>query len=183
MSKYNVGDKFIVEIDSEVYEGDMANLSPKYYTLKGLSGLAIIEKGIDKLQKCETELSWDEAYIKGLNEAWKCARKIFTTDCATLQKVLGSSDEGTIIMLNEPQAILAKLEAYENEIKVGDVVESTTTGKEFLIITEENDDSDYEFGVIDLERMIIDRICNDTRYFKKTGKHIDIQSVLEQIKE
>ena len=138
------------------------------------------------------EMERMKALNEGRNEVWELAKKIAVEpeiggyDGMQLHDIFGFSDMDGVFTSYSPQEALAKLEAYEkeqNEIKVGDVVESTTTGKEFLIITEENDDSDYEFGVIDLEGMIIDRICNDTRYFKKTGKHIDIQSLLEQIKE
>lgn len=125
-----------------------------------------------------------EAYNKGLNDAWKCARKIFTTDCATLQKVLGSSDEGTIIMLNEPQAILAKLEAYEKEqekarqkIMVGDIV-ALEDGIKGVVMDEDGVDN----VVIFTENGCIEAWMNK-KYITKTGKHIDIHSVLEQIKE
>ena len=180
MSKYNVGDKFIVEIDSEVYEGDMANLSPKYYTLKGLSGLAIIEEEIDKLQKCETELSWDEAYNKGLEDVWELAKKLWHNDARTNDDIYGI--EYFIDIVNEytPQEALAKLEAYEkeqNEMKVGDVV--TVCGEKRIVVGYLCGLEEYEVWMDGYGRP--QRICKNE--IKKTGKHIDIQSVLEQIKE
>ena len=123
-----------------------------------------------------------EAYNKGLedgrNDAWELARKIFTTDCATLQKVFGYSDEGQIIMTIEPQEALAKLEAYEKKIEVGDVVRLKGSDKEYVVTTIDEDRcSEIYCGV-----------SKDGRWFsqcnvEKTGKHIDIQSVLEQIGE
>lgn len=122
-----------------------------------------------------------EAYNQGLNDAWELARKIFTTDCATLQKVFGHSDEGQIIMTNEPQEALAKREAYEKEqngIKVGDVVRLKGSDKEYVVTTIDEDRcSEIYCGV-----------SKDGRWFsqcnvEKTGKHIDIQSALQQIGE
>jgi hypothetical protein len=180
MSKYNVGDKFIIEIS----KNDTNELDTTEYYIT--NGSRVYEKEeLDRLQKYEEEqIPYSEAYDKGLEDAWKCARKIFTTDCATLQKVLGSSDEGTIIMLNEPQAILAKLEAYEKEqekagqkIMVGDIV-TLEDGIKGVVMDEDGEDN----VVIFTENGCIEAWMNK-KYITKTGKHIDIQSLLEQIKE
>lgn len=130
-----------------------------------------------------------EAYNKGLEDAWKLARKITAASCdgglaeRELYKVFDTPFARAIFKCNTYQEALAKLEAYEKskEIKVGDVVEEICTGRHFLIITEEEYGM-YNLGVIDLNKMRIDRICNDTRYFKKTNKHIDIEKILEQLK-
>lgn len=154
---------------SQIYEGvandlDIMRANNSDYT-KG------VQEGLNSIG-CEVE----KAYNKGLNDAWELARKIFTTDCATLQKVFGHSDEGQIIMTNEPQEALAKLEAYEkeqNEIKVGDIVYNDDTMEEGVVTHIDNDEV---FMLYD------DGSCGNTYgNLTKTGKHIDIQSVLEQI--
>lgn len=123
-----------------------------------------------------------EAYNKGLNDAWECARKIFTTNCATLQKVLGSSDEGTIIMLNEPQAILAKLEAYQKEkeqkIVAGDIVTTINGECEYLVTSVQLPNTLHTVNTRNgyLQTMKISSA-------KKTNKHIDIQKILDELKE
>ena len=185
MSKYNKGDKFILEIDSEVYEGDMANISPKYYTLKGLSGLEIIEENLDKLQKCETELSWDEAYIKGLEDAWNLAIKLWLP--SSYGGLKGSEvmnifdcDYYAIAKLYTPQEALAKLEAYEkeNEIKVGDVVEIEST-KECYVILAIYGKIIWGYSCEGNESPLQEL---DGVTITKTGKHIDITSALEQLR-
>ena len=177
MGKYHKGDKFIVEI-KEVINSDNGTLYRSDFKT-----LTFDDNGLDKLQKCETELSWDECYNEGLengrNEVWELIRKIFTTDCATLQKVFGHSDEGTIIMLNEPQKALEKLEAYEkeqNEIKVGDVI---VIDDEQILVT--NITKGKPNTTIDGIREDGEVLCYSAKQFTKTGKHIDIQSILQQI--
>ena len=179
MSKYNKGDKFILEVDSEVYEGDMANLSPKYYTLKGLSGLAIIEESLDKLQKCETELSWDEAYIKGLEDAWELADKINNMPMQEVINVYGFiTDRCSVFKKNTSQEALAKLKAYEKskEIEVGDVV--AAYNQEGIVVG-------YMYGIDECDVWMYgyeSPQCINKSEIKKTGKHIDINSVLEQLR-
>lgn len=120
----------------------------------------------------------DKSYNKGLEDAWALARKIFTTDCATLQKALGHSDEGTIIMLLEPQKALELFEAYEkeNEIKVGDVIEFEDGTKAVVL-----DWFDDEIFALLTENGCVQN-WNKKTDFRKTGRHIDITSVLEQLR-
>ena len=131
-------------------------------------------------------------YNKGLNDAWELVKRIIgivdkenheLIPARELTKIYGSNDLLDIFAFT-PQEALAKLKAYEEEqeIKVGDVVEFCESGEKYLIISEE-DDRDYNFGVINLQSMKIDRICTTTFAFKKTGKHLDISSILEQIGE
>lgn len=54
MSKYKVGDKFIVEIE-EIYNGDLVKHEEHMhlYRIKGFNSLVLDEYGLDKLQKYE----------------------------------------------------------------------------------------------------------------------------------
>jgi hypothetical protein len=125
-----------------------------------------------------------EIYNSGLNDAWELARKIcgatngeydnFSTE--ELCAIFGICGGAYIINENTYQEALAKLEAYEKEqaeIKVGDVVE--VNGYKFLVTTVAND----HINLIDSNGIT----TWTTSTCKKTGKHIDIQPILEQIGE
>ena len=128
----------------------------------------------------------EEAYNKGLEDAWELAKKFYLN---VKDGGLSYIDIGNIygmpiyeiLQHMTPQEALAKLEAYEkkqNEIKVGDVV-TTINGECGYIVTN-----------IQLPNTLH---CINSRNgyalqmkissVKKTGKHIDIKSVFEQIAE
>ena len=124
----------------------------------------------------------EEAYNKGLedgrNEAWELAKKLWRNDAKTNDDIYGI--EYFIDIVNEytPQEALAKLEAYEkeqNEMKVGDVV--TVCGEKGIVVGYLCGLEEYEVWMDGYERP--QRICKNE--IKKTGKHIDIQSILQQI--
>lgn len=138
------------------------------------------------IEDCRSTL--ERYYEKGLNDAWELARKIcgatdgeydnFST--RELYKIFDMSSSAHIINENTYQEALAKLETYEkeqNEIKVGDVV--TVCGEKGIVVGYLCGLEEYEVWMDGYERP--QRICKNE--IKKTGKHIDIQSVLEQIKE
>ena len=126
----------------------------------------------------------EEAYNKGLNDAWELAKKIVLPDKDGGMKIseiknvfkINHVDVNDILRNFTPQEALAKLEAYEKEqaeIKVGDVVE--VNGCKFLVTTVAND----HINLIDSKGIT----TSTTSTCKKTGKHIDIQPILEQIRE
>ena len=129
-----------------------------------------------------------EAYNKGLedgrNEVWELAKKIDFFDEKERAKIFGYLTSEYIKERYTVQEALAKLEAYEkeqNEIKVGDVVRANNyPNYEFVVcyihISEIGGYATYG-GITEKGTWF----ANDD--VKKTGKHIDIQSVLEQIKE
>ena len=125
-----------------------------------------------------------EAYNKGLedgrNEVWELAKKLWHNDAKTNDDIYGI--EYFIDIANDytPQEALAKLEAYEkeqNEMKVGNVV--TVCGEKGIVVGYLCGLEEYEVWMDGYGRP--QRICKNE--IKKTGKHIDIQSLLEQIKE
>lgn len=120
----------------------------------------------------------DKTYEQGLEDAWELARKLFAhTNLADMQKMFGSSDEGVIIMSFDVQEALAKFKAYEEsqENNVGDVVTNHNLGR--CIVLEKRNDGLLsvltESGEVRIRRQ--DEL-------HKTGKHIEIESLLEQIK-
>lgn len=144
---------------------------------------------IDEIQTLKNEVEKDNyyeaGYNKGLNDAWELIRKVFSLNRTERKKAFGCEEIRTVVDCFNVKEVLNMLEAYEEEqaqIKVGDVVEYMDSGKKFLVITEETRGY-YDFGVIDLDIMELGRIYNKPKLFKKTGKHIDIQNILKQIKE
>ena len=125
-----------------------------------------------------------EAYNKGLNDAWELAKKI-VLDVSKggiaerdMRSMFGEKWTVSDILKNyTPQEALAKLEAYEKEqaeIKVGDVV--TIIGKPVVVTRVSEDKTKVDgFGIGGFAMTYKYDDC------KKTGKHIDIQSVLKQI--
>lgn len=123
-----------------------------------------------------------EAYNKGLNDAWELAKKLWHNDARTNDDIYGI--EYFIDIANEytPQEALAKFEAYEKEqekvrqkIMVGDIV-TLEDGTKGVVMDEDGVDN----VVIFTENGCIEAWMNK-KYITKTGKHIDIQSILQQI--
>ena len=157
MSKYKVGDKFIVEIE-EIYNGDLAKHEEHMHLhrIKGFNSLVLDEYGLDKLQQINPKLKIEdiddmlaehdlkkEAYEKGLQDAWKLARKIVLKAemggiCYDdFKKIFGVGDYMSVLRTMTPQQALAKIEAYEKEkaIKVGDVVYADDEPDSFGVVT------------------------------------------------
>ena len=196
MSKYHKGDKFIVEI-KEVINSDNGTLYRSDF-----STLVFNDYGLDSLHQAITpaedglvdKSKVDEAYNKGLNdgrnEVFKLAKKIVLNQqygglsIGELKKIFGFGSPTEILRRYTLQEALAKLEAYEKEqekvrqkIMVGDIV-TLEDGTKGVVMDEDGVDN----VVIFTENGCIEAWMNK-KYITKTGKHIDIHSVLEQIKE
>lgn len=178
MNKYNVGDKFLINIKELVKSNndEMLYKSDCY-------GIIFSEEQLDKLQKYENDVTQNsEAYIKGMEDAWNLAIKLWlptnyggVTDSEV--RNIFDCDYYAIAKLYTPQEALAKLEAYEKskEIKAGDVVESINTGR-IGVITKVEENGKYVIFADGTSGMF----AHDD--IRKTGRHIDITSVLEQLK-
>ena len=128
------------------------------------------------------ELSAEEAYNKGMNDAWELAKKIVLNEIDggmsvkdfynIFDKTMGDED---VLKKFSPKEVLAKLEAYEKgleEIKAGDVVQCG--GIKGVV------------GRVMKSELCV--ICADgsSGYWTKsecenTGKHIDISAILAEI--
>ena len=123
----------------------------------------------------------DTEYNKGLNDAWEVAKKFFADMKEdVLEEIFGEHWSFYKIMEMTPQEALAKLKAYEeaqNKIEIGDVVKSTLyVDMNCGVVANITDDKaslvhkDGKFSVmVPLEFLV------------KTGEHIDIAKILEQI--
>lgn len=197
MSKYNVGDKFTIEI-KELINGS----NDKMFYKSDCYSIIFSEEQLDKLQKYGEvkerlelidELKMVE-YNKGLEDAWGLARKVGMYDGFKLKEIFGveefdliEDDEDSpysLVMKMKPQEAIAKIEAYEKEqekarqkIMVGDIV-ALEGGTRGVVMDEDGVDN----VVIFTENGCIEAWMNK-KYITKTGKHIDIQSILQQIGE
>lgn len=128
------------------------------------------------------ERYYEKGLNDGRNEVWELAKKIVLNQqygglsIGELKKIFGFGSPTEILRRYTLQEALAKLEAYEkeqNEIKVGDIVYNDDTMEEGVVTHIDNDEV---FMLYD------DGSCGNTYgNLTKTGKHIDIQSVLKQI--
>ena len=182
MSKYKEGDKVLMEmVIDEVRNNDYA---PIWVTLERddrSDGMWLTAEQIDKYVS--------KTYADGLADAWELARKLYCDikshelkeifDCKSNHYVDASIVFGWILNELTPQQALAKIEAYEKsqQIQVGDVVYAQ--GIKGVVIDECTEDSDDTCYVFCENGNIEDWKFVD---LKKTGRHIDISNLLEQIR-
>ena len=188
MSKYKVGDKFIVEV-AEIFEEAEEDLFPdELYRIRGFNSLVFDDDGLDELQKyTETQIPYSEAYNQGLQDAWELVRKLYLDGKQKYspeeqKEIFGGSGITYVIEHYTPQEALAKIEAYEKEkakIKVGDVVRAHENHEYVVIATSEEMPNNQPL-LRSLENTKNVCFCTNDR-MKKTGKHIDIQSILDGI--
>lgn len=135
------------------------------------------------------------AYEQGLNDAWELAKKVVRSpklvENAQIflgKNIVGIERESLLIQFFEltPQEALAKMKAYEEaqEIKVGEIV-SNKGGIELLVTAICNDESRFD-GIKTTPTDKYGKLGATysgmiKKNFTKTGKHIDIQQILEQI--
>lgn len=149
----------------------------------------------------DKEAADKETYNKGLNDAWELAKKIIRMYSKSEKGVFGNyctpvTENYANLLLNvmlvhSPQEALSKLEAYEKEqaeIKVGDVV-VPKAGKykekeQGVVIGLYDKDDISRISVIHKDK---NGNIENTYYHKesliKTGKHIDIHKILDELKE
>ena len=124
----------------------------------------------------------DEAYQRGLEDAWEAAKKLFSSMAdSDIEKAfpIEWNNGGFKALMNlQPQEAIAKLKAYEDKhsdrIEVGDEV-IAPCGKAVVTLIETDDLVHYlysggKYGCIEPQKL------------KKTGKHYDIASILEAMR-
>lgn len=161
--KYKVGDKFLQEIEIRQIIDPLKY--GKQYVVSGLQYAN--DADLDKLRRP------DDMTVE---EAWKIAKKLFVDlSNSELNQIFGKNWSYSKLMELSPQQAKAKIEAWEAErdIKVGDEV------------TDENGENCVVTNTSAMRITVIYKSGNTWNYqkdrLKKTGRNIDIQSVLEQI--
>ena len=196
MSKYKVGDKFILEVGesytTEMPFGNEEGSPITLYKAKGFNSLVFDDYGLDKLEKYNEvkeklelidELKQAE-YNRGLQDAWELAKKLWLPSNyggiphTEILKIF-KCDYYVIAENYTPHEAFAKLEAYEKEqeqIKVGDVVEYNGIDGLFIVTGRDNTFAYILDGKGNVEEVALETLT-------RTGKHFDVASMLLEIGE
>ena len=188
--------KYIIEIEEKplcVFDKDTQTYFPRLWRVKGFNSLVLDEDGLSRLEELNSDYInehysslQDDAYQRGLNDAWEAARKLFSSMAVSdIEKAfpIEWNNGGFNALMNlQPQEAIEKLKAYEekqdDKIEVGDEVKWHSN---VVVVTRL-----YKDGVLDW----CDGISKDGRAFhvlaenvRKTGRHFDIASILEDMRE
>ena len=131
----------------------------------------------------------DEAYQRGLDDAWEVAKKVVLNpddgglsilelneifNCATIQQVFRK------YTLSE---VIAKLKAYEekqnNKFEFGDEIIGLN-GIKGCVVSKDNEGYNTMYALFDECRVPQDVTQSN---YRKTGKHYDIEKILEEMKK
>lgn len=171
MSKYNKGDKFIIELDEQV--GDL-------WKIKGFNALVFDDFGLDRLGQLVQGVD-QFSYNKGADDAWELVKKLFNMESeSAVADAFNYKFTNTYSVLGwlTYKAAAEKVKAWEkekSEIRVGDVVKMHDGN--MLLVTFIDGDS-----VRGICTGNVYTACRKTN-FTKTDRHIDIEAVLAQIGE
>ena len=128
--------------------------------------------------KADKSFTVQSAYRKGKKDAWELANKIYTMSDKEFDDVFGYVHKEDIFCYLNYDEALEKMKAYEEaQIEVGDIVD--VYGDIGVVSSLGTDKDRYHVLFNDG----ITNIYGKTIPIKKTGKHIDIQSIFEQIGE
>ena len=128
----------------------------------------------------ESKCRYCNEYQRGLNDAWEAARKIVEMSDPPYWELFDEYKENLFGKISASEAI-EKLKAYEDkqkaddEIKVGDEVRHDR-GWTAVVTSIDN----VGFSVMDLNGEV--GSYSDISKFEKTGRHFDIASILEDMR-
>lgn len=126
-------------------------------------------------------------YERGLNDAWKCARKFILSDsCGGLkfyeiEKIFGTGNFPLIIKDFSASECMAKIKEYEenkkaDEIRVGDEVDHDGLKSVVVIV--------WQNCICTISQVGTTPSYTDKSMLKKTGRHFDaIEELLKQLQE
>lgn len=185
MNEYKVGDKFVIEIE-EIYENVLSNafeedVPRQFYKIKGFESLVFDKDGLDKLEKVKNSLSipYSEAYKKGMNDAWDIARELCKTGYNDCSEIFGDESVEHAIKNFTPLEIKEKIESFNKEINVGDVV-TVDGGDITFVCTKDNSSGDFSKCHLVAGDGSVYEDCNKSEC-QKTGKTINIGTILKEI--
>ena len=201
MSKYKLGDKFVIEIGTILGGGGK-------YLIKGFNTLCFDDNGLDRLDRIDrhtaegvwnagyktgydkgyqegalnpSSIGYEHGYEAGLNDAWECVRKIrCSVDEAERKVIFGTIFTNDILKDNTASEAIEKLRDYEakkDEIKVGDEVRLKDLGL-IGVVTR----------LADLEQAACIMFDDGSATWKsvngakKTGRYFPIEDILEQMR-
>lgn len=172
MSKYKAGDKFVLEIGQKIH-----NAGSGQYVIRNSDNSITTGKMLSYLERLDMTA----------NEAWELAKKLVYKEHMggfsdeEMFDIFGYQTVKEIFDYFTPQQAKAKIEAWEKskeEIKVGDVCRCEINKNVYFAVCVKRKDDQGIF-------LYDDASCSDRMEslddWTKTNRHIDIQSVLEQI--
>jgi hypothetical protein len=171
---FKVGDEVLVKGSIVEIEND------EYDALPVAVGF---DKGRSEWYAEEELIPANKTYEQGSADAWKLAKKLFAEyKDSELCEIFGEGWNYPKLMEFTYEEVLAKIEAWKKktEIKVGDeVVHGVGNSETKFCVT--------YLGVGNIcgydKNGNMHQFCFPNRYIEKTGKHIDIESLLRQIGE
>ena len=140
----------------------------------------------EKLKAENGNVIWEieQAFARGCNEAWELTRKIFDMETNDIEDIFITEDAwnlGTVLNNYTYQEAAAKVAEWEKvkEIKVGDILEDRDEGNKVIVTSLKGrvicllwDDGRIGTTYVELAKGI----------FRNTGRHIDIDGFLKQIR-
>ena len=215
--------KYIIEIEEKplcVFDKDTQTYFPRLWRVKGFNSLVFDEEGLSRLEELnsdyinghfgdlqdtaykkglhdgESKCGYCNEYQRGLDDAWKAAKKIFGYEIDggipidEVGRVFGYSEDATfctadIFRHNTVQEAIEKLKAYEEKQKADDKIEVgdevNWLGDCFIVtrIFQPHNMKEQCDGIDDDGCVYHDVLMDD---LEKTGRHFDIASILEEMK-
>ena len=191
--------KYVIEIEKRPFrraDSISVDFSEELYRVEGFNSLVFDKHGLDKLEPLTAEYVnehfgslQDDAYNKGLEDAWELARKMLRMCDADLLDIFTECYASVCTALQAIQKYtvheaLAKLQAYEQKHKedadfcVGDEVQSEFGDN--CIVTKSSVGVDKKQMYV----MFGDGSTGEREkvYFHRTGKHYDIAALLKKMK-
>lgn len=125
-------------------------------------------------------------------EAWEITKRLFLSECdgiinafsdKELKYIFGTRDLAEIVNGNTPQQAKSKIEAWEaeKEIKVGDIVRPKTTKEREYMVTYISESRKLAGVCLQTGEVIPEAFEVSADSVVKTGRHIDIAGILNQI--
>lgn len=151
--------------------------------------LSIHTKWVDYLKELNSDYinehfgdMQDETYQRGLDDAWEAARKIIEMTDPPYWEVFNEYKDDLFGKITASEAI-AKLKAYEenqdDKFEFGDEI-IDVDGMKGCVVSKNNEEYDTMYVLFNGCRVPQYVIKN---YYRKTGRHFDIDKILEEMKE
>lgn len=178
MSKYKTGDKFVIQIG----HGTVYPLYGARYFIKGFNTLAFDDNGLDRLERVNggptLRDAYDEGYEKGMRNAWECAKIIANLNAGEQFARFGVCFTAKVLdkfSASEAENRIVEYEAKQAEIKIGDEVRVDNQNCVVLVL-----DAAGYYCLLREDGNIYPSMRKSR--MTKTGRHYDIESILEQLK-
>ena len=177
--------KYTFEIMKE-YEDAFRGIS--VYSVLEDKKLMVDFVALEELEDAQKEI--DEAYQRGLNDAWEAARKISLMSPDEIEKVFpGAAKYNRYNLGYSGVEAIEKLKAYEekqkaeDDIKLGDELEHTVSGytSKAIFLEKIEDDEDW-YKCLFWTSCGFAILSYPKSQFKRTGKHFDIDKILEEMR-